>query len=69
MTGLFEQIAVDSRDLARNHRPYLVTIAIGNVVDPVRVLASNPADAICRALGGRELNGDELRISARLVGQ
>lgn len=66
--NLFEQMATASRDVARTQRMYRVSLTLGNLVEPVMVWAVNPSDAICQALQGRELNGNELRISARLAG-
>lgn len=68
MVSLFEQMAAASRDLARTQRRYVVTVNSGNGPLPVTVWAINAPDAINKALDGREFNGNELRVSARLVG-
>lgn len=66
--NLFEKMAVDSRDVARSRRLYIVHILRGNVVEPVSVWGINASDAICQVLVNRDVEVSELRITAKLVG-
>lgn len=70
MVNLFEQMAVDSRNVARGRveRLYKVTVAIGRSVETVDAWAVNVIEAMRKSLEGRNLDGVTAKVSARLVG-
>lgn len=70
MAGLFEQMAVSSRDVAcgRVKRPYKVTVSVGHTSKNVDAWAVNACDAIRAALANENFDGQNARVSARLVG-
>lgn len=70
MTGLFEQMAVDSRNVARGRteRLYKITIAVGNSAISVDAWAVNVIEAMRKATEDLNLDGTTAKVSARLVG-